>query len=278
MNPVKNIPRPSVSQLPKPSELRLTDGKQNLQQMKQQKVRLYQWRALFGVAALVLCAFAGYLLFQDAVNIIDWFKGFGIWSPVLFTIALSLAIVLLLPTPFVKVGAGAIFPFWIAVAVNFIASMVGGLIAFVIGRWLFRDSIQEAIQNDQRMLNIEAALGEDAMRISVLVRLSPILPDEWLNYIMSATPVSLRVFLLSNVSSLIYCLIYAYYGHALGSIALSQSGVNGLTQTSGGLFLLLLGIVATVLATVIVTRNFNPSSQRSNRRRRVSRFTTSMNP
>ena len=126
-------------------------------------------------------------------------------SPVLFTIALSLAIVLLLPTPFVKVGAGAIFPFWMAVVVNFIASMVGGFIAFVLGRWLFRESIQEAIQNDQRMLNIEAALGEDAMRISVLV-LSPILPDEWLNYIMSATPYR-RVFLLSNLSSLIYCLI-----------------------------------------------------------------------
>lgn len=222
--------------------------------MKAQKVRVYQWRAMFGLIALVLCAVAGYYLFQDAVNIIDWFKGFGIWSPVLFTVALSLAIVLLLPTPFVKVGAGAIFPFWIAVAVNFVASMIGGLIAFILGRWLFRDSIQEAIANDQRMVNIEAALGEDAMRISVLVRLSPILPDEWLNYIMSATPVTLRVFLLSNVSSIIYCIIYAYYGHALGSIALSRSGMAGLTQSNGGLMLLLLGIVATVIATVIVTR------------------------
>ena len=222
--------------------------------MKAQKVRVYQWRAMFGLLALVLCAVAGYFLFQDAVNIIDWFKGFGIWSPVLFAVALSLAIVLLLPTPFVKVGAGAIFPFWIAVAVNFVASMIGGLIAFVLGRWLFRDSIQEAIANDQRMVNIEAALGEDAMRISVLVRLSPILPDEWLNYIMSATPVTLRVFLLSNVSSIIYCIIYAYYGHALGSIALSRSGMAGLTQSNGGLMLLLLGIVATVIATVIVTR------------------------
>jgi len=222
--------------------------------MKAQKVRVYQWRALFGLLVLVLCAVAGYYLFQDAVNIIDWFKGFGIWSPVLFAVALSLAIVLLLPTPFVKVGAGAIFPFWIAVAVNFVASMVGGLIAFVLGRWLFRDSIKEAIANDQRMVNIESALGEDAMRISVLVRLSPILPDEWLNYIMSATPVTLRVFMLSNVSSIIYCFIYAYYGHALGSIALSRSGMAGLTQSSGGLALLLLGIVATVIATVIVTR------------------------
>ena len=172
----------------------------------------------------------------------------------LFTIALSLAIVLLLPTPFVKVGAGAIFPFWMAVVVNFVASMVGGFIAFVLGRWLFRESIHEAIQKDERMVNIESALGEDAMRISVLVRLSPILPDEWLNYIMSATPVTLRVFLLSNLSSLIYCLIYAYYGHALGSIALSRSGMEGLTESSGGLLLLLLGIIATVLATVIVTR------------------------
>ena len=58
----------------------------------------------------------------------------------------------------------------------------------------------------------------------------------------------------NNDPMLIYCLIYAYYGHALGSIALSQSGMVGLTQSSGGLFLLLLGIVATVLATVIVTR------------------------
>lgn len=254
MSWLKKLPRPSVSQLPRPSELHLIDGRQNLQRMKQQTVQVYRWRALFGLLALVLCGVAGYFLFQDAVDIIDWFKGFGIWSPVLFTIALSLAIVLLLPTPFVKVGAGAIFPFWIAVAVNFIASMIGGLIAFVLGRWLFRESIQEAIKNDQRMVNIESALGEDAMRISILVRLSPILPDEWLNYIMSATPVSLRVFLVSNTSSLVYCLIYAYYGHALGSIALSRSGMAGLTQSTGGLAMLLLGIIATVIATVIVTR------------------------
>ena len=254
MSWLKKLPRPSVSQLPRPSELHLIDGRQNLQRMKQQTVQVYRWRALFGLLALVLCGVAGYFLFQDAVDIIDWFKGFGIWSPVLFTIALSLAIVLLLPTPFVKVGAGAIFPFWIAVVVNFVASMIGGLIAFVLGRWLFRESIQEAIRNDQRMVNIESALGEDAMRISILVRLSPILPDEWLNYIMSATPVSLRVFLVSNTSSLVYCLIYAYYGHALGSIALSRSGMAGLTQSTGGLAMLLLGIIATVIATVIVTR------------------------
>ena len=101
--------------LPKPSELHLMDGQKNLQKMKEQQPNLYRWRAMFGFVVLFICAIAGYFLFKDASEIIEWFKGFGLWGPFLFTIMLSLAIVLLLPTPFVKIGAGAIFPFWIAV-------------------------------------------------------------------------------------------------------------------------------------------------------------------
>ena len=240
--------------LPKPAELHLVDGRTNLRQMKDQQPQLYRWRAWFGVIILLSCFIAGYFLFRDATSIIGWFKGIGLFGALLFTIMLSLAIVVLLPTPFIKIGAGVIFPFWIATAVNFIASMVGGLCAFLLGRWLFRESIQQSIKNDKRMQNIEKGLEKEAMKISILVRLSPILPDEWLNYIMSATPVTLRVFLISNTSSLIYCLIYAYYGHALGYIALSSSGVDELQQSPMGMAMLLLGIVATIVATVIVTR------------------------
>ena len=83
------------------------------------KVRLYQWRALFvlqywfsGVG--VTC----FKMLRTSLIGSDW-----IWSPVLFTIALSLAIVLLCQHHS-WVGAGAIFPFWVAVAVNL--PMIGG--------------------------------------------------------------------------------------------------------------------------------------------------------
>ena len=243
-----------MKKLPKPAELHLIDGMTNLKQMKTQQPAVYRWRAWFGVIMLIFCAIAGYFLFRDAQLIIGWFKDFGIWGSLLFAVMLSIAIVILLPTPFIKIGAGAIFPFWIATAVNFVASMVGGLCAFLLGRWLFRDSIKQAIQNDEKMMNIEKALDQEAMKISVLVRLSPILPDEWLNYIMSATPVSTRVFLISNTSSLIYSLIYAYYGHALGYIALSNSGISGLKESPMGVGMLLVGVVATIIATIVVTR------------------------
>ena len=91
---------------------------------------------------------------------------------------ISIAIVLVLPTPILKVGAGALFPYWLAVVVNFIASLLGGLIAFLLGRWLFRDYIQELVASDERLVKLESAINEEAMQISVLVRLSPLIPDE----------------------------------------------------------------------------------------------------
>lgn len=240
--------------IPRPSELRLVDSKSNLEELKKNQPKVYLWRAVIGLLILVFCAICGILLFRDAQNVLNWFENLGPLGPVVFTLALSFAVVVMFPTPLIKVSAGAIFPFWIAAAANFVASLLGGLVAFLLGRWLFRESIQRSIMSDKRLQNIETALTVDAMKISVLVRLSPLIPDEWLNYLMSATPVSLRVYMVSNCSGIVYSLAYAYYGHALGRFALNSSGVEGMNSTPLGNAMLVLGIVASILATVLVTR------------------------
>ena len=160
----------------------------------------------------------------------------------------------MIPSPLLKVASGAIFPFWIATLVNYAASLIGGMVAFLLGRWLFRDTIQASISTDEKMKRIEQALAGDAMRISILVRLSPLIPDEWLNYMMSAGPVSFRVFMLSNATSIVYSLAYAYYGHVLGSFALNRSALQEVQTSPTGGALLLIGILASILATVYVTR------------------------
>ena len=240
--------------IPRPNELRLVDRKSDLDELKNSQPKIYRWRALIGVFILLLCGVCGFLLFRNAVNILFWFEDLGPLGPIVFTLALSLAVVIMLPTPLIKVAGGAIFPFWIAAAANFVASLLGGFIAFILGRWLFRESIQRSIMNDKRLQNIETALTVDAMKISVLVRLSPLIPDEWLNYLMSATPVSLRVYMISNCSGLVYSLAYAYYGHALGRFALNSSGIECMRSTPMGNGMLVLGILASILATVVVTR------------------------
>ena len=240
--------------LPRPNELMLIDRKEELEELKNSQPYIYRWRTLFGVVILFFCAICGFFLFRDAQNILLWFEGLGPMAPIYFTLGLSLAVIIMIPTPLIKVSAGAIFPYWIAAAANFIATLVGGLIAFLLGRWLFRESIQRSLMNDSRLQNIEQALTNDAMKISILVRLSPLIPDEWLNYLMSATPVSLRVYMISNCSGIVYSLAYAYYGHALGRFALNSSGIDEMSSTPLGNAMLILGIIASILATVMVTR------------------------
>ena len=161
---------------------------------------------------------------------------------------------ILLPTPLIKIFAGAIFPLHLAIIVNFAGAMIGGIGAFLFGRWLFREGLVEAIANNPKLQQIDAAIGEESLRISILIRLSPIIPDEWLNYILSAGPVNLKTFSISNCASVVYCIAYAYYGWAFGQIVLQEGGLQSFSESSGAVMMLIGGLVVTILVTVIVTR------------------------
>ncbi|MEE3083307.1 MAG: VTT domain-containing protein [Candidatus Thermoplasmatota archaeon] len=232
----------------------LAERREALSRMKEHQPNLYLWRVGLGIVFIAICLASALLLFKNHDNVVNMVDNAGSWGIIAFIIGLSLAVVLLMPTPFFKVFAGAIFPFHWAVIINFAGSMIGGVIAFFFGRWLFRDAILTGVSKDSRLSRIEASLGEESMRISILVRLSPILPDEWLNYILGAGPVSLRTFVISNCSSMVYCLAYAYYGYAIGEIALREGGFSNFTSSMSGMMMLIIGLIATVVATVIVTR------------------------
>ena len=227
----------------------ISASKITINQKKTGRLRLY-----LSLGIVFAWLIIGFLLFQDVGGFIQWFDELGRLSAIIYCLVVSLAIVLVLPTPILKVGAGALFPYWLAVLVNFVASLVGGLIAFLLGRWLFRDYISKIVAKDDRLVKLESAINEEAMQISVLVRLSPLLPDELLNYVMSSSPVSIRVFFLSNLSSIVYSLAYAYFGLAAGKLVLSGEGMDGFTESPVGTILMIVGVIASILATVVIAR------------------------
>ncbi|MCS5535624.1 MAG: VTT domain-containing protein, partial [Candidatus Poseidoniales archaeon] len=203
---------------------------------------------------IVTCIVFGFLLFNNHEGVIEIFERAGNWGLFGYTIVLSIAVMILLPTPLIKIFAGAIFPLHLAIIVNFAGAMIGGIGAFLFGRWLFREGLVEAIANNPKLQRIDAAIGEESLRISILIRLSPIIPDEWLNYILSAGPVNLKTFSISNCASVVYCIAYAYYGWAFGQIVLQEGGLQSFSESSGAAMMLIGGLVVTILATVIVTR------------------------
>ena len=227
----------------------LSQGKIRIKENKAVKLRL-----LISVAVFIIWSVILFNIFKDISYFLDWFEDLGRLAPILFVIILIFGVVILAPTPILKVTAGALFPYWLAVLINFTASVIGGLLAFMLGRLLFRDMIAKIVAEDKRLQNVENAIEEEAMKISVLVRLSPLIPDELLNYVMASGPVTTRVFFLSSLSSIIYSLAYAYFGLALGKIALSSEGMSQFNESPVGMGLLILGLIATIIATIIVTR------------------------
>lgn len=227
----------------------ISDSKITIKEEKVSRLRLYLSLGIISIWLII-----GFFFFQDVGGFIEWFDELGPLSSVVYCLVVSLAIVLVLPTPILKVGAGALFPYWLAVIVNFVASLIGGLIAFLLGRWLFRDYISQIVASDERLVKLESAINEEAMQISVLVRLSPLLPDELLNYVMSSSPVSVRVFFLSNLSSIVYSLAYAYFGLAAGKLVFSGEGMEGFAKSPAGTILLIIGVIASILVTVVIAR------------------------
>ncbi|RPG77906.1 MAG: TVP38/TMEM64 family protein [Euryarchaeota archaeon TMED248] len=227
----------------------LGQGKIQIKENKALKLRL-----IISVLVFITWAVILFNIFKDISYFLDWFEDLGSLAPILFVLILILGVIILAPTPILKVTAGALFPYWLAVLINFTASVIGGLLAFLLGRWLFRDMIGKIVAENRKLQNIENAIEGEALKISVLVRLSPLIPDELLNYVMASGPVTTRIFFLSTLSSIIYSLAYAYFGLALGKIALSSEGMSQFNESPVGMGLLILGLIATIIATIIVTR------------------------
>ena len=214
----------------------------------------YRKKMVIGIFFIIIAALLTYTLFKNTQQIDSWVKSMGSLGPLFYLIFLSIAVVLLFPTPILKIFSGALFGFSLGSLINFASSVLGGFIAFILGRWMLRDSIKKIISKNKKVASIEKALSEDGMRVSILVRLSPILPDEWLNYALSTTSLSLKDFMISSISSLLYALVYSYYGSVLGSLAFSSAGIDGFNRSPLWWAMTVIGVIATIVVTLYTTR------------------------
>jgi len=247
--PVKRV----VTAVPLGAQRTVQIKREELAHLKEHNPRIYFWRGLlFGMVAITVLL-AGRFFLENVTTVYGWLVDAGPMGPWIYIGFLTLAILLLVPTALLKMMAGTLFGFQIGLVVNFAGSMAGGLLAFALGRWVIRERIEKAVAEDERARRLEAALGEESLRISILVRLSPLIPDEWLNYILAAGPVSLWTFNLSNLASLIYAAVYAYYGHVLGQLIFSDEALTMMQRSPEGLSLTVLGLGATVIATYLIT-------------------------
>ena len=207
------------------------------------------------IAAVLLALWLGARriapLVVPAVNAVN---ALGPIGPFLFICLYIVAMVALVPGAWLTIAGGAVFgvvpAFFYAVA----GATLGSTAAFLLGRHAARHLVARSLETAPRLAAIDRAVCAEGRRIVFLLRLSPVSPFNVLNYALGLTTLSLRDFVLASLLGMIpSTVLFAYLGHLAGE-ALALAEQAQVPKTASYYALLAGGLVATVAASIIVTR------------------------
>jgi uncharacterized membrane protein YdjX (TVP38/TMEM64 family) len=209
--------------------------------------------ALFVAVALVGLIVLGRLAGAYVANFIRWVDGLGVLAPVIFMMGYAAATVAFVPGSVLTLAAGAVFGIVEGVFYVFVGALVGSTAAFLVGRYLARDRVEARIRGDARFEALDRSVGEQGLKLVFLLRLTPVMPYNLLNYALGLTRVRLTHYVLAGFGMLPGTLLYVYSGRVAGDIATAVGG-DPVVRGTGYWIVLGLGLAATVVLTVWVTR------------------------
>ncbi|HXK22038.1 MAG TPA: TVP38/TMEM64 family protein [Myxococcota bacterium] len=182
-----------------------------------------------------------------------WVQQLGFWGPLVFVAGYALAVVAFVPASLMTLAAGAIFGVTRGTLYVFLAATLGSCAAFLVARYLARGAVERRIAGNPRFAAIDRAIGAEGRKIVLLLRLSPVFPFNLLNYALGLTRVRFSDYAVAAIGMLPGTLLYVYLGRVVGDLAALAGGVRP-ERGPGQSLLLGIGLVATVVATVYVTR------------------------
>lgn len=133
-------------------------------------------------------------LINGLLGLRRWMDGAGPWGPLVYMLAYALAVVLLVPGWLLALSAGFAYgPWGVPLAVS--AATAGASISFLIGRYLAGEWLRRLTQRRLLLRAVEGAVVDGGWRFIGLIRLSPLLPFNLLNYYFGITRVSFLQYL-----------------------------------------------------------------------------------
>jgi uncharacterized membrane protein YdjX (TVP38/TMEM64 family) len=209
-----------------------------------------------GVAAVAVALliwlggrWAGPRMLGVMVDVRQW----GLVAPVAFMLLYAVSVVALVPASVLTMAGGAVFGLVRGTAFSFGGALLGSTVAFLLGRYVARRVIERKLATMPRFAAIDRAVSAQGRRIVFLLRLSPIVPFNFLNYALGVTRISIKDFAIASAGMLPGAVMYAYAGKVTGE-ALALAGQAELPKNSSYYAILVAGLAATLAATTVITR------------------------
>ena len=214
-------------------------------------LRLAQFTALLALLVLGVWKLP---LRQWAEAFILWVRAFGAPGTVIYGLVYAMGAILMFPGSILTAGAGLVYGTLIGVLIVSPASVLGATGSFLFARYLARDWVERKLQNYPKFNAIDHAVEKQGFKITLLLRLQPILPFVVLNYSLGLTRVRLRDYVLASwIGMLPATIVYVYLGSALHSV--SELFAGGIARhTPAGLAVFWGGLASGIVLLWFLTR------------------------
>jgi uncharacterized membrane protein YdjX (TVP38/TMEM64 family) len=173
---------------------------------------------------LLLAALIGLALAWRALPIGAWveeglepIRRAGAWGCLAYVAVYAVSVVLMVPGSALTLAAGVLYPLWLGTALVSAASTLGAALAFLAARGLARERVRRRVERDPRFAAIDRAVALRGAWVVFLLRLSPVVPFNLLNYALGLTGVGFVPYVLASwVGMLPGTLLYVMIGSLFG--------------------------------------------------------------
>ncbi len=182
-----------------------------------------------------------------------WVASHGPWAPVAYIAGYVVLTIAFVPGALPTMAAGVVFDLVPGTAYAFCGEVLGGAAAFWLARGAARPLVEKRLGRSPRFIALDHAVAKQGRRIVMMLRLSPAVPFNLLNYALGITTIRFADYLVASVTMLPGALLYVYYGKLLGNVAALAGGApvprDALYWTTT-----LIGFGVTVAVSVLLAR------------------------
>jgi uncharacterized membrane protein YdjX (TVP38/TMEM64 family) len=236
------------------------------EEMDQQKRRDCYKKSIL---ALLLVGLIAYIIAdsQTTMHIANAMEDFLEWieeNPIsgffAFIVVYFLATILWVPGSLLTLGAGFVFGSAFGVGPGvllgtlsvFIGASLGSMAAFLMARYFLRDAIGKLSKKYATFQALDAAFEKKGLRIMVLLRLSPIIPFNAINYVAGVTTLQFWHFCIALLAILPGTALYVFLGASAGDLMDMMDGDSSKNSTVT-IVVVVVGIVFGVAAVALTS-------------------------
>jgi len=195
--------------------------------------RISTWIKLFIIFSVIIAVVILFVFFKSKVTngffeALNWIKKLGWYGGAVFVGLYIVCTVAFIPGSILTLGGGFIFGKYWGTFVVWLGATIGAILAFILGSTLLRKWVEGKAQEHPKFRAIDSAIEAQGWKIVLLLRLSPVIPFNLLNYALALTKVKLLHYSLSTAFGMLPgTIMYVYFGSLARNLADVANGKAG---------------------------------------------------